>query len=65
MKEYDFLVQTMKAHLDPQPIVIAQRFKFHQRCQKCDESISQFVAELCKCAEYCDFQDKLDEAIRT
>ena len=58
-KEYDFLVQTVKAHLDPQPLVIAQRFKFHQRCQKRDESISQFVAELRKCAEHYDFQDKL------
>ena len=31
---YDSLVQTMKTHLDPQPLIIAQRFKFHQRSQK-------------------------------
>ena len=53
----------MKTHLDPQPLVIAQHFKFHQRCQKRDESISQFIAELRKCAEHCDFQDKLDEVL--
>ena len=63
-KGYDRLVQTMQTHLDPQPLIIAQRFKFHQRSQKSGESIAQFVAELRKCAEYCDFQNKLDEAIR-
>ena len=51
----------MKTHLDPQPLVIAQRFKFHQRNQKSGESIAQFVAELRKYAEHCDFQNKLDE----
>ena len=54
----------MKAHLDPQPQVIAQRFKFHQRNQKSGESIAQFTAELLKCAEHCDFQNKLDETIQ-
>ena len=63
-KGYDRLVQTMQTHLDPQPLIIVQRFKFHQRSQKSGESIAQFVAELRKCAEYCDFQNKLDEAIR-
>ena len=53
----------MKTHLDPKPLVIAQRFKFHQRNQKSGESIAQFVAELRKCAEHCDFQNKLDETI--
>ena len=42
-KGYDVLVQAMKSHLDPQPLAIAQRFKFHQRNQKSDETISQFV----------------------
>ena len=51
----------MKTHLDPQPLVIAQWFKFHQRNQKSGESIAQFVAELRKYAEHCDFQSKLDE----
>ena len=54
----------MQSHLDPQPLAFAQRFKFHQRNQKSDETISQFVVELRKYAEYCDFQDKLDEALR-
>ena len=63
-KGYDVLVQAMKSHLDPQPLAIAQRFKFHQQNQRSDETISQFVVELRKCAEHCNFQDKLDEALR-
>ena len=63
-KGYDVIVQAMQSHLDPQPLAIAQRFKFHQRNQKSDETISQFVVKLRKCAEHCDFQDKLDEALR-
>ena len=63
-KGYDILIQAMKSHLDPQPLAIAQRFKFHQRNQRSDETISQFVVELRKCAEHCNFQDKLDEALQ-
>ena len=53
----------MQSHLDPQPLAIAQHFKFHQHNQKSDETISQFVVEPQKYAEYCDFQDKLDDAL--
>ena len=45
-KSYDRLVQAIQSYLDPQPLAIAQCFKFHQRNQKSDETISQFVAEL-------------------
>jgi len=34
-KEYDALVEALQAHLDPKPIIIAERFKFHRRNQ-CD-----------------------------
>ena len=30
-KKYDELVKAMKDHLQPKPIVIAERFKFHRR----------------------------------
>ena len=49
----------MQSHLDLQPLAIAQCFKFHQRNQKSDETISQFVMELRKYAEYCDFRISL------
>ena len=62
--DYNSLVTTMQMHLDPQPLVIVQRFMFHQQSQESGESIAQFVAELRKCTEHCDFQNKLDETIR-
>ena len=61
-QNYDRLVQTIKFHLDPQPLAIAQCFKFHQRNEKSDEMISQFVVEPQKYADHCDFQDKVGEA---
>ena len=63
IKDYDVIVQAMQSRLDPQPLAIAQSFKFHQRNQKSDETISQFVVELRKCAEHYNFQDKLDETL--
>ena len=33
-KDYSQLVEAMRSHLDPKPIVIAERFKFHQRNQR-------------------------------
>ena len=39
-KSYDGLVQTMQSPLDIQPLAIAQCFKFHQRNQKSDKTIS-------------------------
>ena len=33
-KSYDRLVQAMQSHLDPQPLAITQRFKFHQQSEK-------------------------------
>ena len=53
----------MQSYFDPQLLAIARCFKFHQHNQKSDETISQFVVELQKYAEYCGFQDKLDDAL--
>ena len=32
-KEFDAIVQVMQNHLNPRPLIIAERFKFHQRNQ--------------------------------
>ena len=45
----------MQSHLDPKPLAIVH-FKFHQCNQKSDETIPQFVLELQKYAEHCDFR---------
>ena len=63
-KSYKQLVDTMKSHLDPQPIVIAERFRFHCWNRKEGETMVQYLAELLKLTEHCDFCDNLDEALR-
>ena len=63
-KDYSQLVEAMRSHLDPKPIVIAERFKFHRRNQREGESIAQYVAELQKLSEHCAFRDYLDQALR-
>ena len=40
-KSYEDIV---KEHLSPAPLVIAERFCFHKRAQKENESINEYVA---------------------
>ena len=65
-KELSFteIVDSLSQHLDPKPIVIAERFKFHKAEQQESESIRQFLAKLQKLAETCEFRGYLEEAIR-
>ena len=44
--------------------MIAERFDFHKRNQAADETISDFIAKLCKLAMNCEFGDYLEEALR-
>ena len=63
-KEYNHLVEAFRVHLDPKPITIAERFKFHRRNQREGESIAQYIAKLRKLSEHCDFREYLDQALR-
>lgn len=63
-KSYDELVLLLKAHYNPKPSVIVQRFKFNTRVQSVDESIAVFVAELRKLTEFCDYGTFRDDMIR-
>ena len=65
-KELKFteIVDSLSQHLDPKPIVIAERFKFHKAEQEDSESIRQFLAKLQKLAETCEFGGYREEAIR-
>ena len=64
-KKYDKLVKTMKDHLNPKPIVIAERFKFYRRNQGEGETVAQYVAKLRWLTEHCEFKvDYVEEAIR-
>ena len=54
----------MGQHLEPKPIVIAERYKFHKTEQTESESIRDYLAKLQKLAETCEFSGYREEAIR-
>ena len=65
-KELSFaeIVDNLAKHLDPKPIVIAERFKFHKVEQQESESIRDFLARLKKLAETCEIGGYREEAIQ-
>ena len=58
------LLDTLQSHLQPEPIIIVECYKFYQRSQNSDESVVAFIAELKRLAATCDFKTHLDEALR-
>ena len=42
-KSFDELVEALKGHFEPTPLVIAERFHFHKRNQAAGESVAQFI----------------------
>ncbi|XP_069122221.1 uncharacterized protein [Argopecten irradians] len=63
-KTYDELKELISQHLKPKPLIIAERFKFHQRNQQSNETVCQYVAELRRLSEHCEFGTFLDDALR-
>ena len=63
-KTYNQLVDLLKKHFDPEPIVIAERFHFYQRTQNPGESIVDYLAGLQRLTSRCKFGDFLTEALR-
>ena len=63
-KTLDEIVETLKQHFEPKPLVIAERFRFHRRQQTVGETVKEFVAELRRLAKHCEFGSYLDEALR-
>ncbi|KAL6461145.1 hypothetical protein MHYP_G00311110 [Metynnis hypsauchen] len=63
-KSYIELVELLKAHYNPKPSEIVQRFKFNSRNRKPKESVSEYVAVLRELAQHCNYGDKLTEMLR-
>ncbi|XP_031747556.1 uncharacterized protein K02A2.6-like [Xenopus tropicalis] len=63
-KTYEELLAMLKAHFSPTPSVIIQRFHFHKRNQRADETISTYIAELRHIAEHCQFGEFLNDMLR-
>jgi hypothetical protein len=58
------LMQALKNHYEPKPLVIAERFHFYRRSQGATESVTEYVAQLRKLATHCEFGEFLSEALR-
>lgn len=63
-KTYAELVDELRKHLCPKPIVIAERFNFYTRKQKSGETVTDYLRELKKLAESCKFDAFLKEVLR-
>ena len=64
MTLYDDIVKKVKAHYDPQPSVIMQRYKFNTRSRAEGESVANYVAALRELAKHCDYKDTLQDMLR-
>ena len=62
--EYEEIVQLVKQHFNPKPIVTVQRFKFNTRIRAEDESVAKYVEELRHIAIHCDYGDSLKDMLR-
>ena len=63
-RTYEVIVQTLARHFSPQPLIIAEHFRFHERNQEEGESMNMFVATMKRLAEHCEFKESLSEVIR-
>lgn len=58
------LLKALREHLSPKPSVIAERFRFHKRNQRPDESVLTYIAELRNLATHCQFEAALNDTLR-
>ena len=63
-KTYAQLTKLMTDHLSPKPNEIATRFTFYKRDRKSGESVNEYIAELRRLSENCNFGDSLDTYLR-
>ena len=63
-KDLKMLMEVLKAHYEPTPSVIVERFNFYRRDQKIGESVEEFKAELKKLSTHCSFGTHLDDTLR-
>ena len=63
-KSYDELKVVLNKHLSPQPLEIAERFRFHKRNQREGEFIQAYTVEIKRLSEHCNFGPHLDQSLR-
>ena len=63
-KTFEQLVEVLATHYSPKPTEVMQRFRFNSRARKEGESIAEYVAELRRLAEHCNYGDSLNKMLR-
>ena len=63
-KTFEELTAVLAEHYNPRPSEVMQRFRFNSRFRKTGESVSAYVAELRRIAEFCTFGTTLEKVIR-
>ena len=63
-KTYTEITAVLKAHFEPKPFIIVERFHFHRQQQGANESIAEYMAELRHLSSTREFNDYLDQALK-
>uniref|UniRef100_A0A3B3D3S2 Retrotransposon gag domain-containing protein n=1 Tax=Oryzias melastigma TaxID=30732 RepID=A0A3B3D3S2_ORYME len=63
-KSFKEIVDILRSHFEPKPLVKAERFRFNQCCQKQRETVLEFTASLKQSAVHCEFGAGLGDALR-
>ena len=63
-KSLDELKSTLRTHLKPKPLTIAEHFKFYRRTQPEGESVAEYVVVLKELSTHCDLGTFLNDALR-
>ena len=61
---YTQVVELAKKHYNPRLSAITQQFKFNSQVQQSGETVAEYVAELRKLTEHCDFKETLEDMFR-
>ena len=62
-KSFEELLAVMRAHKDPKPSKILSRFRFSQCHRDPSQPVADFIAELRKAAEHCEFGGTLEDRL--
>ncbi len=63
-KTFEQLAGILQEHYNPKPSEVMQRFRFNSRSRKAGESVADYVADLRRIAEFCNFGASLEVMIR-
>lgn len=61
---FEEVVEVLNEYYDPKRHEIMESFKFFHRCQMEGESVMQFLVEICRIADNCNFGNALDRMPR-